>query len=304
MHFDIIYLNSFHAPLFSIFPLVLRRLAVLRSAPVILAPRGEFGEGALLIKRWKKVFYRCISGLLGLYRNIVWQASSNVEAEQIRRYQPLNSNEVVVAVMVAPDLPIGVERSPEHSPIQVERKTYLRICFVGRIVRIKNLDYALRILSRLKTDIEFNIFGPEEDLDYARQCKALAGSLPNNIRAIFRGSVDHAQLVSILSEQDLFFLPTKGENFGHAIWEALAAGLPVLISDQTPWRQLEIKEAGWDIPLNAEESYVRAIESVVAWDADEQSRRRIAAQHYARESLGKSDAVEQNKALFQRCLTQ
>ena len=54
-----------------------------------------------------------------------------------------------------------------------------------------------------------------------------------------------------LAKNDLFFFPAHGENYGHVIAEAMAAGCPVLISDQTAWRNLEEKGAGWDLPLDA-----------------------------------------------------
>lgn len=44
-------------------------------------------------------------------------------------------------------------------------------------------------------------------------------------------------------------MPTFNENYGHAIVESFVAGLPVVISDRTPWRNLEKINAGWDIPL-------------------------------------------------------
>ena len=47
----------------------------------------------------------------------------------------------------------------------------------------------------------------------------------------------------------MFVLPTKTENFGHAIYESMACGLPVLISDKTPWHNLEKNKAGFDLSL-------------------------------------------------------
>ena len=52
-----------------------------------------------------------------------------------------------------------------------------------------------------------------------------------------------------LFEYHFFILPTLGENFGHVFIEALAAGCPLIISNRTPWLELEKKGIGWDIPL-------------------------------------------------------
>ena len=58
-----------------------------------------------------------------------------------------------------------------------------------------------------------------------------------------------------IAKNHLFFLPTLGENFGHIILEAFCAGCPVLISDQTPWRDLEEKGVGWNLPLDQPELF-------------------------------------------------
>jgi glycosyltransferase involved in cell wall biosynthesis len=64
-------------------------------------------------------------------------------------------------------------------------------------------------------------------------------------------------------------LPSRGENFGHVIAEALAAGCPTVISDRTPWRALRESRAGWDLPLDDLAGFHRAIETLVQMDANE-----------------------------------
>lgn len=69
-----------------------------------------------------------------------------------------------------------------------------------------------------------------------------------------------------MSEHDLLLMPTLGENFGHVIPEALISGCPVLISDRTPWRELESKKAGWDIPLSRLEKFHSVLQQCVLMD--------------------------------------
>ena len=54
-------------------------------------------------------------------------------------------------------------------------------------------------------------------------------------------------------------LPTQHENFGHVIMESWQAGCPVIISKNTPWKDLESKQLGFDLDNNNLESYVKAI---------------------------------------------
>jgi glycosyltransferase involved in cell wall biosynthesis len=67
-------------------------------------------------------------------------------------------------------------------------------------------------------------------------------------------------------------LPTLGENFGHAIFESLAAGRPVLISDQTPWRNLKQDFAGWDIALANGDEFKKVANMMVNMDNDQLNR--------------------------------
>ena len=68
--------------------------------------------------------------------------------------------------------------------------------------------------------------------------KLIAG-LPSNVRVAYGGVVAPDEVTAVLRRHHLFFLPTHSENFGHVIVEALAAGRPALVSDRTPWTDLE-----------------------------------------------------------------
>lgn len=94
-----------------------------------------------------------------------------------------------------------------------------------------------------------------------------------------------------------FFVPTKGENFGHVFIEALSAGVPILVSDKTPWRDLEAKGVGWDISLHKQENFVSVIDAfqVTNHVRDEYRRRCIA---FATQILNDNDVLEANRRLF------
>ena len=65
-----------------------------------------------------------------------------------------------------------------------------------------------------------------------------------NIRVEFKGPIPYTQVFGTLQQYHLFVLPTLGENYGHVIYEALSAGEPVPISDQTPWRKSGKRKSG------------------------------------------------------------
>ncbi|AOL94044.1 Glycosyl transferases group 1 [Porphyrobacter sp. LM 6] len=124
--------------------------------------------------------------------------------------------------------------------------------------------------------MSFTIYGPHEDEDYWALCSAAIARLPANISVSIRGELPQERVAEVLRSFDLFFLPTLGENFGHSIAEALGAGLRVLISDRTMWRNLEREGVGHDLPLDAPEAFIQAIEdeAKLSWRAGQAARSR------------------------------
>jgi glycosyltransferase involved in cell wall biosynthesis len=86
-------------------------------------------------------------------------------------------------------------------------------------------------------------------MDYWYGCERLIARLPAHARASYEGPVPNKEVGEIIAGHDLFFVPTQGENFGHVFLEALSAGVPVLTSDQAPWRDLQGDGVGWHLPL-------------------------------------------------------
>ena len=291
---DVLYLNSLFDPAYTLLPLLARWLAGSQRKPVVVAPRGECSPGALEgKKRWKKGAFLVVARMAGLYRKVIWHASTEDEAQMIRRELGGTARTVI-----ALNLPTKVGQQ-QISCEAIDVSGPLRIVFLSRISRKKNLDYALRVLTKTRVRIQFDIWGPLEDPAYWKKCQNLIESIPENVVARYRGVADHSEVNKILAGYDLFFLPTHGENYGHVIAEAVSAGTPVLLSDQTPWRNLRHAGVGWDLPLlNGEAAFVEAIEEAlhkvrlerVAW------RQRVLA--YAIDRLSDPSLLEANRALF------
>jgi glycosyltransferase involved in cell wall biosynthesis len=89
-----------------------------------------------------------------------------------------------------------------------------------------------------------------------------------------------------------------GENFGHVIVEAMCAGLPVIISDRTPWRGLEAKGIGWDLSLDSLEAFTSVLQRCVGMDANELAQWSRRATQFAYDYIEDPEALEQNRALF------
>lgn len=223
----LLYFNSFFDPALAILPQLLTRVGWWRQAARAVAVRGEFSSAALAIKARKKRWFLRIYRGLRLHRGVIWHATSSREAEDIRRVMGRDINVVIRSDGGTPT--VVAEDS------LVPREGVLRALFLGRIVPIKGLDDALVSFRSSTRPFVFDIYGPVEDEDYARRCRDLARALPNHIEVSFRGTVEPGRVDTLMANYDVLVMPSHSENFGHVIGEALAAGVPVLVRDVTPW---------------------------------------------------------------------
>jgi len=292
-HHSILYLNSFFDPVYTFRPLLARRFGLIPNRPVIIAPRGELSLGALELKRLKKAPYMALGMVSGLYKNLTWQASSKHEANDISRTMRYISKRIVIAS----NLPTINDFKLEFDPLG-RREGPLQIVFLSRISPMKNLEFALNVVSKVRYPIIFNIYGPVRDDNYWRKCKSLIANMPENVSISYKGSVENSEVSSIIGSHDLFFLPTLGENFGHVILEALSAGTPVLIADTTPWRNLEEFGVGWSLPLCKEESYVDCINYAASQNSEYYKTWRKRVRAYAIEHFNDPGNAENNRKLF------
>lgn len=268
--------------------------------PVVVAPFGEFAWASLGQKYIKKLLFIKVSRLMGLYKSVTWRVSSQYEANDL-------INVIGVAtgsIHVTGDLPIknsdGVTSYPD---LKVSWDSEgLNVLFLSRISREKNLDYALRVLSQVKSKVNFDIYGPAENASYWKECQGLIVKLPANITVRYLGSVSPHQVLSIIEQYDLLFLPTGGEAYGNVIAESLSVGTPVLISTHTPWRNLRDDDLGWDIDLKDERAFIDVINRYATFTYDQQVKQRTKVRENATRRLLDPQILETNRQLFLKLL--
>jgi len=288
LEYDCVYLNSFFSKQFTIYPLLLKKLNGIKT-PVVLAPRGMLGSGALSLKSGKKNMFIKLAKATGLYKHIIWHATSAQEENEIK--QLFTHHIKTISNLILPPTKNRTNYSKEINE--------LKICFVSRIAQKKNLLFALQVLQTINNGkIIFNIYGPAEDATYYTQCVELAKKLPNNIVINFKGDLQGDKVENALKNYHLFFLPTLNENFGHAIVEAMLNGCIPLISDATPWRNLQAQNIGWDISLNEKEKFAAAINEVLKVEQAEFEQKSKVVQQYALTNCIDSGAIEAYKNLF------
>lgn len=246
---DVLYLNSFFSPVFGILPRLLRRMGWCGAARVVQAPRGEFSDGALALKGYKKRTFIALYRLSKMARGVTWHASTSNEANDIAKV--IGSAAEIVVREDETSLPMEPD-PPTHSG----SATTLRLVFLSRISPMKGLHTLIAALGDLHCKVDLDVYGPETDGNYARLCRESASGLPANVIVRFCGVVDNTEARRIFSGYDAFAFPTAGENFGHVIAEALSVSCPVICTDRTPWTK-RLQSGGGVVVTNAR--------SVSAW---------------------------------------
>ena len=253
---DFIYLNHLFSPRFVVYPLWLKWRGLIKGM-VVVCPRGALYQSALSVKRYKKMPFLFLFRRMGIHKMVRFHATNEREQAAILEYFPGSE------VLIADNLPNS--RQPAFRQLQ-KIPGVLKCIFIARIHPIKNVLFLLQVLKQVKGNIDLSIIGPMEEAAYWEKCTAAIAELPAGIQVNYMGAVANHRLPALLQEHHLFILPTTGENFGHSIFESFLAGRPVLISDQTPWLNLEKEKAGWALPLNNASAFVEKIEVAVAWD--------------------------------------
>ena len=155
----------------------------------------------------------------------------------------------------------------------------------------------LNVLHRVSAPICLSIYGPIDDLDYWRLCQSLLDEMPCHVHVEYMGEVLPENVLFHLSSADLFVLPTRGENFGHVILEALSVGTPVLISDQTPWRR-DGSGGVEELSLNDINIWRNKIDSWAQLDEATLLVRREAALRLAQEFVDDPSLIQATRNLF------
>jgi len=289
--YDIIYLNSFFNFWYSIIPVFIYKFFYTQDTKLILAPRGEFNINALSNNSLKKRFFLIISKIIGLHNNLVWHASTKYEAIDIKVFFPNASIKVVENV--------SLESHQKEIKKKIKLKNQLDILFFSRITKMKNLTGALRIISNLKEKINFNIYGPKEDINYYKSVLSAINEIPENIKININGPLKHEKIKQVFDLHHLFFLPTLGENYGHVIRESIANNCPAIISNKTPWNNLESDGIGFVCNIDNDHEFIEKINFFLGMNQEEYDMYIKKMYSNVERLFDYSDVVSDNLNLFE-----
>ncbi len=214
-------------------------------APLVISPRGMMNAWAWRHRRWRKRLAEKLIHPGALQHAAGWHATSAEEASDIHALgfrQP---------VCVAPN---GVDL-PDAAKLAAARETWLELCPAARsrpvVLFYSRLHHKKRVrelidawLSIPRGDWLLLIVGTAEEYTAEKLAAEVADlGHSENIRVF-----DGAGRPAPYAIASLFVLPSHSENFGLVIAEALAAGVPAVVTDTTPWSDLTPNHAGWCVP--------------------------------------------------------
>lgn len=243
------------------------RAAKKRNIPCVVTIHGELSEWSLQHKAWKKFIYRKAI-LDGMLRN-----ADALHAITLPEKDRIASLGYHTPVTVAPNGidPTPYDNLPDPSEF-LDRFPILKgkrvILFLGRLNPKKGLDILARSFPTLKIrfpDAVLLISGPDEE-GTRRMTESILESQGNLDRAVFTGMLTGTEKLAALSCADIFVLPSYSEGFSIAILEAMAARLPVVITNNCDFPEVAKHEAG--IVVKAKEVEVAQALGELVSDAD------------------------------------
>lgn len=234
--------------------------AIGHKRPLIWTTRGTLSEAALLKKKALKSVQWWVLQKHLLRHVSCFHATSEKEASDIAR--------------AGISTPIAVIPHGIHIPLQWngnKRRSgrTRRLLFLSRVVPGKGVKLLLNswsVLEGEQADWELVIAGPDSR-GYRRKMQDLVKK--RNIRRVkFIGTVTGEKKTHVFQNADLFVLPTEMENFGIAIGEAMAHGVPVVITQNTPWDEVERRQCGWRIQRTSKALRIALREAMALTDAE------------------------------------
>jgi glycosyltransferase involved in cell wall biosynthesis len=282
---DTVYLNSMFSFGYTILPLI--TFLFRKNFKIVLCPRGMLRSSALDFKQGKKKFFLHAAKKIGLFSKVTFHATDHQEKLDVQKWFP---DSPVVEVSN-----FSVERNQNYSLEKI--KGDVKLLTIGRIHPIKGIDVLLKSLQLVSGNVELSIIGKIEDRVYWDSCKEIINSLSPSLKVIYAGEQQYHLIEHFYNSHHVFVSPTKGENFGHSIVDSFMHGRPVIISDQTPWRNLDSVNAGFDIQ-NEVSLFAEKIQTVINWTQEEFDTYSNGAKQMGRQILNKEQLINQYKILL------
>ncbi|WP_121357036.1 glycosyltransferase [Flavisolibacter nicotianae] len=236
----IFYFNGIFSFNFFLKPLI-RKSWLGGKRQILICPRGMLQTGALSVKPLKKRIFLNVLKISRLVKNVHWHATNEEEEKDIKREFGNNARTII-----APNIPKTPVLQWSYTKKEINK---LRLVYISLITEKKGLLEVLDVMTRTNYGISLDIYGPVKDRHYWEKCRKKLNQIRE--KATYKGDLNPAQVQNTFEKYDASILLTKGENFGHALYESFSAARPVMTSFFTPWTELDQNKAGWNVDISS-----------------------------------------------------
>jgi glycosyltransferase involved in cell wall biosynthesis len=219
------------------------------SKPYLVSTHGSLSPWPWSQSFVKKRIYWHIFGMKTIKKTSAIHFTTNDERDKSLSTVPILSKKQSFIVPNG----IVIKRGKNiRNNLNIKDEQFL-LLFTGRIHRKKGIHFIIEALRKLKNNrLTFLIVGHEEDSEYVNHLKEISKELAGDV--IWKESVNADYIWDYYSSSELFVLPSYDENFGMVVVEAMACGLPVLISKNVGlWHEVQADNAGFVVNQDVDE---------------------------------------------------
>ncbi len=210
--------------------------------PMVVTPHGMLTQWSFQYKNLKKKLAWRLYQQKDLENAKAIHVTSKSEGEDLRKFGYRGAIAVI---------PHGVIIPKYQNPRFKKRKTKTAL-FVSRIHPKKGLLNLVKAWAEVRPiNWRMILVGPDEN-GYMAVIQKVIQKYGLKDDFVYLGPVYGKELSNLYRKSDLFILPSFNENFGNAVTEALAHGIPVITTQGTPWEELNTHDCGWWIPIGSE----------------------------------------------------
>jgi glycosyltransferase involved in cell wall biosynthesis len=245
--YDLVHVHALFSFVSSMTMTAARRMGV----PYISRPLGQLGRWPLRQSAWrKKLYYAGWENRNLRHASALHFTSEEEKIETAGLGLLVRSAVIPHGLVVPPQLPDAKERLRAEMGLPAHEKIVL---FLGRLHPKKGLDLLLPAFLAAQEPASTLLLAGDGDPSYLADLDVFIREHGASDKIIRTGFVSGERKQLLLQGADFFVLPSRHENFGLAVLEALAAGIPVLLSDHVALaREVEAHHLGVVVPLQTE----------------------------------------------------
>jgi glycosyltransferase involved in cell wall biosynthesis len=265
-------------------------LPILIGSKPVVSPHGMLQEGAITKKKLVKIIYLRVLKFFLKFKNSHFIVTDSNERNEVLYFFGNVKTSVIPLPLSTIDM---VVTSREKIRGQ------LHLVYYSVISEKKNLIFLLDVMKKVNGPVKLTIFGPIQDENYWSRCnKNISNSTLLKNSVCYKGSLLFMDYYKMCQEYDYFVLPTKGENFGYAVLENLGCGLPVVISDCTPWVFNE-GSGLFSLPLENFSAWVSTIQELINQSDTDYKLARSRARDYYENFMSKTSKIGLYEKFFE-----